>query len=64
MEVLSRVMERGYLNVPLSQSLYSSVVSVVSLGRSIHHFSSSSPLRIINSLESSQSSKENAFSPS
>ena len=38
MEVLSRVMIRGYLNVPLSQSLYSSVVSVVSLGRSIHYF--------------------------
>ena len=64
MEVLSRVMERGYLNVPLSQSLYSSVVSVVSLGKSIHQFISSSLLRMISLLEELFSKKCNAPLPS
>ena len=49
-EVLSRLMERGKRNVQL---LLPSVVSVVSLGKSIHHLISLAPLRIINSLESS-----------
>ena len=58
MEVPSSVMIRGEANV----QLYSAVVSIVSLGKSIHHFISSSPLRIINSLESSPL-KLNAFLP-
>ena len=58
-EVLSRLMERGKRNVQL---LIPSVVSVVSLGKSIHQFISSSPLRMINSVESS--SKQNTSSPS
>ena len=49
-EVLSRLMERGKRNVQLLLPL---VVSVVSLGKSIHHLISLAPLRIINSLESS-----------
>ena len=48
MERLSKVMIRGEMNVQLSSP---SVVSVVSLGMSIHHFISSSSLRIINSVE-------------
>ena len=59
-EVLSRLMERGKRNVQL---LIPSVVSVVSLGKSIHQFISSYPLRIINSLESSFL-KQNTSSPS
>ena len=49
MDIPSRVMIRGYLN----ESLPFAVVSVVSLGKSIHHVMSSYPLRMINSLESS-----------
>ena len=48
MEVPSRVMERGYQNT----ALFPVVVSVVSLGKSIHQFISSSSLRIINSVDS------------
>ena len=49
MEVPSSVMEQGRRNEKLSVP---SVVSEVSLGRSIHHFTSSSPLRMINSFDS------------
>ena len=59
-EIPSRVMEQGYSNVQLYSPL---VVSDLSLGKSIHQFISSSPLRMINSLESS-SMKLNAPSPS
>ena len=61
-ETPSRVTERGQRNVPLC----SPVVSEVSLGRSIHYFSSSSPLRIINSLDLPISSSSNfkALQPS
>ena len=52
-------MIRGEMNVTLP----SLVVSVVSLDKSIHHFISSSPLRMINSLDSS-SLKLNAPQPS
>ena len=45
----SSVMTRGLQNVPL---FFPSVVSKVSLGKSIRDFISSSPLRMINSLES------------
>ena len=49
MEVPSRVMIRGLQNIQLPSP---SVVSEVSLGKSIHQFISPSSLRIINSLES------------
>ena len=49
MEVPSRVMEQGRRNEKLSVP---SVVSEVSLGRSIPQFLSSSPLRMINSFDS------------
>ena len=52
-------MWRSLKNVKLS----SPVVSEVSLGKSIHQFISSSPLRMINSVESS-SLKPNASQPS
>ena len=51
-------MERGLQNVKLS----STVVSDVSLGKSSHHFTLSTPLRMINSLDAS--SKQNASFPS
>ena len=59
MEIPSKMIERGLRNARL---LLPSVVSDVSLGKSIHHFISSSPLRMINSLESSFL-KPNASSP-
>ncbi len=49
MEVPSSVMEQGRRNEKLSVP---SVESEASLGRSIHHFPSSSPLRMINSFDS------------
>ena len=53
-------MEQGLWN----DSLYfPSVVSEASLGKSIHQFISSSPLRMINSLELHLSSSESAFQP-
>ena len=52
-EVLSRLMERGKRNVTLPTT----VVSEVSLGKSIHHFISLSPLRMINLVESLFSKK-------
>ena len=60
-ESLSRVMLRTQHKDSLSSP---SVVSVVSLGKSIHHFLSSSSLRIISSLDSSSSLNQNACSPS
>ena len=59
--ILSRVMERGWRN----DWLYSpSVVSVLSLGKSIHHVAASSSLRMINSLDSSPSLNWNTSLPS
>ena len=60
MQIPSRVMIRGLRNVSLFSP--STVVSVLSLGKSIHHFISPSPLRMINSVESS-SIKSKALSP-
>ena len=54
-----RVTERGFRNV-----INPSAASVVSLGKSIHYFISSSSLRMINSVESSSSLKQNASFPS
>ena len=53
-------MERGKQNVKLTLT----VVSVVSLGKSIHHLISSSPLRMINSHESTSLWKKKASTPS
>ena len=58
-EVPSKMMTRGLENVFVSPT----AVREVSLGKSIHQFISSSPLRMINSLESSSSLKLNACLP-
>ena len=58
-EVLSRVMMRGYSNVTPRDS----VVSVVSLGKSIRHSISPCSLRMINSLESSPLLNRNVIQP-
>ena len=57
----SRVMDQGPLNEKL---ICPSIVSEVSLGKSIPHSVSSQTLRMINSVESSSSLKQTALSPS
>ena len=58
MGIPSKMMERGFSNVLLK---YPSVVSDLSLGKSIRHSISLSPLRMINSIELLV--KSNASSP-